>query len=347
MRHASRKSPIRARSVSTPAALGEIDQPAGVVGAHHALVRNHVVEQRHEVVARRKDVEHLVRDAPAEQAVAPVLGHVAVVGRADVDEDVALLAGRAQDGHLALDAEVLGVGALAAPEPVDLLDVRRVHEQVEVGVRADGDALGKRLPVAQDDVDDVLLVELAEQILERPVGVRAKLGVGLRHRLREGQEVGDRHLDAQVAVVEVDEGLLDPELGVGAVRLAQRLVEVLAQLGVGRGRVDDLARVHQELGQLEMRVGARRPVRAPLGNAGLERLDKLDPVVRRELEAEVSPVQVEGLAALDDEPPIEDRLLGQLALGERQDHLAHGYVLLEWGRGAARQLTTRGTASPG
>jgi hypothetical protein len=65
-------------------------------------------------------------------------------------------------------------------------------------------------------------------------------------------------------------------------------------------------------------------VRAPLGDARLERVDELEPVVRRELQAEVSPVQVKGLAALDHEAPVEDRLLGQLAVGERQDHLAHG-----------------------
>ena len=303
---------------------GQVDQAAGVVGRHHALVRHHVVEQRHEVVAGREDVEHLVRHAPAQEAMAPVLGHVAVVGRADVDEDVALLPGRAEHRHLALHAEVLGVGALAAPELVDPIDVERMDEQVEVGVRADGDALGERLPVPQDDVDDVLLVELPEQILDRAERVRAKLGVRLRHRLREGEEVGDRHLDAQVAIVEVDEGVLDPELGVGAMRLAKRLVEVLAQLGVGRRRVHDLARVHEEARQLEVRVRARRPVGAPLGDARLEGVDELEPVVRRELQAEVSPVQVKGLAALDDEAPVEDRLLGQLAFGERQDHLAHG-----------------------
>ena len=124
--------------------------------------------------------------------------------------------------------------------------------------------------------------------------------------------------------MEVDEGVLDPELGVGAMRLAKRLVEVLAQLGVGRCRVHDLARVHEEARQLEVRVRARRPVGAPLGDARLEGVDELQPVVRRELQAEVPPVQVKGLAALDDEALVEDRLLGQLAFGERENHLAHG-----------------------
>jgi hypothetical protein len=42
-------------------------------------------------------------------------------------------------------------------------------------------------------------------------------------------------------------------------------------------------------------------------------------------------VQVKRLAALDDEAAVEDGLLGQLAFGERQDHLAHGFVLLKRG----------------
>jgi hypothetical protein len=75
-------------------------------------------------------------------------------------------------------------------------------------------------------------------------------------------------------------------------------------------------------------------VRAPLRDAGLERLDELEPVVGRELQPEVPPVQVKRLTALDDEAAVEDGLLGQLAFGERQDHLAHGFVLLRGGSDA-------------
>ncbi len=188
------------------------------------------------------------------------LRHVAVVGRPHVGEQEGLLPARPEHRHLALNAVRLSLGALAAPELVELGDVRRVHEQIEIRVRPDLDAVRELLPVAQDDVEDVVLVQQLEELADRLEHHRPKTRAGVRHRLREAEEVRDRHLEAHVAVVEVDERVLLPELGVLAVGLAQLLVEVRAELDADGRRVDDLVEIHQVLGQLEMEVLARRAV---------------------------------------------------------------------------------------
>ena len=57
-----------------------------------------------------------------------------------------------------------------------------MDEQVETRARTDRDVTGEPFPVAQHRVEDVVLVQLLEELADRPVGDRLHAEATLRGR---------------------------------------------------------------------------------------------------------------------------------------------------------------------